>query len=289
MPNAGTVLLKDVLVDYANHLHRRPISDNTRKAFLGDVRIFVRDVGEDRPIYKTTGDQIRDWLTQQERSQHAGSPKSVERRLTSLKVFFDWAHTSGYLAINPADPIAYRPLLDPLPEYLTEAQTTAVVMAAQQVASGEKLEIRPLTVIMLVLETGMKKSEVLNLTLTDIDRSNTETPSVWVRYKQRHLKFKNRSLAISKDCLKVIDEQIARFACVEQLFTCTGRNLEYLFNRRVAPLANISSLTFEMLRWTSALVDFRSGDMNDDQMRFKYGLSPAGWLEMQAKLERIQN
>lgn len=289
MPNSGNVLLKDVLTDYADHLQRRPISENTRKAFAGDIRIFIRDFGEDRPIYKVTGDQIRDWLLQQERSQHASSPKSVERRLTSLKVFFDWAHTAGYLAINPADPIAYRPMLDPLPEYLTEAQTLAVVAAAQHVASGEKLEIRPLTAIMLVLETGMKKGEVLNLTLNDLERSNAESPAVWVRYKQRHLKFKNRSLAISKDCLRVIDEQITHFTCVDRLFTCTGRNLEYLFNRRIAVLANIPSLTFEMLRWTSALVDYGSGDMNDDQMRLKYGLSPAGWLEMQAKLDRIKN
>jgi integrase/recombinase XerD len=286
MSNRGYVTLHEVLNEYAQHLSRRDISDNTRKAFLGDVRIFARHMGEDKKIYEVTSDRIRDFL---DNNKNATSPKSEERRLTSLKVFFDWVQLANYLAVNPAENIAYKPLLDPLPSYLTEAQMLAVINAAKQVAVGEKLESRPLTAIMLVLETGIKKGECLNLTLADIDRTKTDTPAIWVRYKPKHLKFKDRVLGISKDCLTHIDEMVDHFECKDKLFECTGRNLEYLFNRQVAKLAGLPSLTFEMLRWTSALNDYRSGDFNEDQMRHKYGLSPVGWMEMQAKLERISN
>jgi hypothetical protein len=42
-----------------------------------------------------------------------------------------------------------------------------------------------------------------------------------------------------------------------------------------------------MLRWTSALKDFRANVMNDEQLQEKYGLSALGWSEMEAKLARI--
>ena len=85
----------------------------------------------------------------------------------------------------------------------------------------------------------------------------------------------------------MIESHIQRYDTKDRLFECTGRNLEYLFNRKVAPPAGLDALTFEMLRWTCAVRDYREAVLSSEQMQVKYGLSTIGWLEMEAKLARL--
>jgi len=290
---ATVTRLDEALAEYAKQLERRPISDNTRKAFWGDVMLFARfimppnDDGKARPaplLTAITTERIREFVVHEEQRKNANNPKSIERRLTSVKVFFRWLREQGHIAIDPADPVPYKPLVDPLPEYLTEPQAASVLQAARDVAGQDRLDTRPFAIISLVLETGIKKGECLQLTVDDIDR---DPRGVWIRYDKKHLKFKERRLPVSDECLAALDAHVERYQPKGRLFDCTGRNLEYIFNRKVAPPAGLPALTFEMLRWTCALRDFRAGDMNEEQLQFKYGLSPLGWTEMAAKLERI--
>jgi len=280
--------LDEALLAYARHLERRPISDNTRKAFWGDVNLFAHFLtsgGRPAPLLQAiTGEHVRAFIAHQEGRKNANNPKSIERRLTSLKVFFRWLRQSGHIAVDPAAGVPYKPLVDPLPEYLSEAQAAAVLAAARQVGEGIRRDTRPLAVISLVLETGIKKSECLRLTLDDLDRGARR---VWIRYDRQHLKFKERQLPVSEACLRALDAHLRRYQPRSRLFDCTGRNLEYIFNRKVAPLAGLQALTFEMLRWTCALRDYRAGAMDDEQLQYKYGLSPLAWDEMKAKLARI--
>lgn len=285
--------LDEALVEYAKHLERRPISSNTRKAFWGDVSLFARYIMPQNEghtampaplLTSITSDRIRDFIAHEEQRPNANSPKSIERRLTSVKVFFRWLHETGKLAHDPADSVPYKPLVDPIPEYLTEQQAEAVLQAARDVAAAEKMDTRPYAIIALVLETGIKKGECLALTTDDIER---DPRGVWIRYDKKHLKFKERRLPLSDDCLAALDAHIERYQPKGRLFDCTGRNLEYIFNRKVAPLAGLPFLTFEQLRWTCALSDFRSGSFNEEQLQYKYGLSPLGWSEMESKLQRV--
>ncbi len=300
---ANTLTLQDALDEFGKNLGKRQISDNTRKAFWGDINIFARflmdDISDDKddpapgqngtqtpppPINTITAEDIRAFLTHEEKRPNANSPKSLERRLTSLKVFFSWLRDSGKLGFDPAEGIAYKPFVDPLPEFLSEAEQARVMDAARHVATTERLDTRPLLAIALVLDTGIKKSECLKLTVNDVDLTQR---NVLIKYDKKHLEFKNRRLPISEECAEIIKQHIQRYDITGLLFDCTGRNLEYIFNRKVAPLAQLSALTFEMLRWSCALRDFKVGDMTTEQFEQKFGLSALGWAEMEAKLARV--
>ena len=91
--------------------------------------------------------------------------------------------------MDPADGVAYKPFMDPLPEFLTDEQAKLVIDAAKRVATGERLEMRPLTSIMLVLDTGIKKGECLALTIADIERDDQGHGAIWVRYTQKTSAF----------------------------------------------------------------------------------------------------
>jgi integrase/recombinase XerD len=288
---ASQLNLQDAIAEFGKNLNKRPISDNTRKAFWGDVNIFARYLTpeDDKPvpvINTVTAENIRDFLTHEEQRPKANSPKSLERRLTSLKVFFAWLKDAGHLGFDPAEGIAYKPFLDPLPEFLSAEEQIKAIESARHVAAGERLDTRPLVAILLVLDTGMKKGECLKLVWDDVDLDRC---NVLIKYDKKHLEFKNRRLPISDDCVDALKHHFSRFdiASGKPLFDCTGRNLEYIFNRKVAPLAGLSALTFEMLRWSCALSDFKLGELSTEQFEIKYGLSALGWAEMEAKLERI--
>jgi integrase/recombinase XerD len=289
MTGSSIVNLDQALVEYGRYLDKRPISDNTRKAFWGDANLFLRHMTQDDKaapvVSRITADNVREFMAVQEKRKDASSPKSLERRLTSVKVFFRFLRDRGWIAADPSDSIAYRPIVDPMPDHLTEAQAEAVLQAARDHAAGEKMDTRPLAIIWLVLETGIKKSECLALTTDHLSRSPR---MVNVRYAQKHLQFKEREIAISADCLAAVDAHLARYDVTSgRLFDCTGRNIEYIFNGKIAPKAGLSALTFEMLRWTCALRDYRAGTMDDALLQYKYGLSAIGWAEMSAKLERV--
>ena len=77
-------------------------SSFTIKAFLGDLNLFAGYFPPDTTLGSLTTNDINrflDWL-QHERNVPC-SPKSLSRRITSIKSFFRWLTQSGRI---PADP-----------------------------------------------------------------------------------------------------------------------------------------------------------------------------------------
>ena len=258
--------------------------DDTASDVAQVKEIKPKDTAAAPLINTITAEDIRAFLSHEAKRPSANSPKSLERRLTSLKVFFSWLRDTGKLGFDPAEGIAYKPFVDPLPEYLSVAEQTRVMDAARHVATTDRLDTRPLAAIALILDTGIKKGECLKLTVSDVDLPNR---NVLIKYDKKHLEFKNRRLPISDECAHILQQHIERYETTGLLFDCTGRNLEYIFNRKVASLAQLTALTFEMLRWSCAVRDFKTGEMTTDQFEQKYGLSALGWAEMEAKLARV--
>jgi integrase/recombinase XerD len=135
------------------------------------------------------------------------------------------------------------------------------------------------------LQTGIKKAECVGIALRDIDRSGNE-PSILIRYSNPRMQHKERKLAFAPELLPVLDRYLDKYQPKENLFECTPRNLEYV----LADLSEMAGLpnqvSFEMLRWTSALRDFRDG-MEHDHLRKKMGLSKITWRETVEKLAKI--
>ena len=82
--------------------------------------------------------------------------------------------------------MAYPHLVDPLPAYLSEVEVARVLATTRAWAEGKKLDQRPLTSIMLVLDTG-------DLVFGSGKHAGAE---IQAKYPQRHMNFKERRLAI---------------------------------------------------------------------------------------------
>ena len=159
--------LKAAIVAWCEHLEREGARPNTIKAFGGDLRLFASYAGAGRPLNQIATRDLEKWLQAQKTSGR--SPKTYARRITSLKSFFRWLEQSGVLAHDPAAPIIQQTVLSPLPVVLTDEEVERAKSAGRRLwQNAEKPDLRPYLLFTLLVQTGIKKSECLNLELNHI-------------------------------------------------------------------------------------------------------------------------
>ncbi len=264
---------------------------NTVKAFVSDIRLLGRYLGIGTPIGEIGTKNLNDylhWLTD-ERGIPC-SPKSYARRVTTLKVFFRWLHETGVIPQDPSTAVIQQSVSSPLPDAprVVDVDRALEIANAWRVGDGDhKPDARPYLLLSLLLKTGIKKGEAMAIVPNHIDDSEPDKPVLYVRYANPRLRYKERKLPLDPEWLEVLDEYTQQYRPTDTLFTCTARNLEYIL-RDVAEAAELPPgvLSFENLRWASALQDWRDNVEHDD-IRQKLGLSKIGWRETKTKLRRL--
>ncbi len=84
----------------------------------------------------------------------------------------------------------------------------------------------------------------------------------------------------------MLDEYLGQYTPKNTLITCTARNLEYILEDLGSGAGMDAKISFEMLRWTSAVRDYRA-DVDPNAIREKLGLSEISWYETFAKIKRL--
>lgn len=275
---------------FEEHMRREGFSENTVKAFMSDLNILTQFTGAGRAVGDISTRDLNEYLDWLQYGR--GVPcnaKSLARRLTTLKVFFSWLVEVGVLQMDPAAPVAHQPVSTPLPQILKDDQVErmlAVTQALRHPDGGVRPDARPHLLVTLLLQTGIKKGECMSIVLNHLDFSDSNSPAVWIRYRDPRRRHKERKLRLPKEWPAVFDEYKGQYEIEEALFPCTARNLEYVL-ADVAQAADLpNGLSFEMLRWTSAVGDYRT-QMPAERQRQKMGLSKASWREVKVKLARL--
>ncbi len=273
---------------FREHMRRVDMAENTVKSFLGDLSLLERYLGDGVEVGAVSSQDLHAFMDYLRHGRGVPcTPKSYSRRLTTLKVFFGWLAGADVLPHDPAAALVHRPAASPLPLVLYDDQVERALGAARALAGDPKdPDPRPQVLLSLLVQTGMKKSECLAVRLTDLDLSDAEAPSVYVRYRDPRRRHKERKLALDRSFPALLRRYVEAYHPRDVLFPCTGRNLEYVLHR-VAQLAGLATgISFEMLRWTCALRDFRAR-VEPDRLRRKLGLSEIAWEESLAKIQAL--
>ena len=269
---------------YLNDQGRSP---NTVKAFLSDVRILTQFLPPDRTLGAITTEDLNRYFDWMEKEREVPcSPKTLARRITSTKSFFRWLHQFGVLLIDPAEKVPNRSVLAPLPTVLTEKERMLVIDTANKHRSDKKPDARPFALLLLLLTTGIKKSECLGIHLNHIELDNPEGAYVFIRYASPANRYKERKIPLTDEWITVYREYIAQYEPVDQLFPWSPRRLEYLLEDISDEAALDKHLSFVMCRWTSSITDYKKG-MEPDRIRQKLGISKIQWREVKMKLRKL--
>jgi integrase/recombinase XerD len=262
-------------------------SPNTIKAFLSDVRLLTTFLPEDITLGKVTTKDLNRYFEWMEKERDVPcSPKTLARRITATKSLFRWLHQYGVLVVDPAEKVAQRSAISPLPTVLTPEEYDAALLAADRHRRGAKPDARPYTLVYLLLTTGIKKSETLGIELEHIELEAPNGPQLFVKYASPANRYKERKLPLAEDWIPAYQEYLAQYQPTEKLFPWSPRRLEYLLEDIGNEAGLTKHLSFDMCRWTCALNDYHAGE-EPDKIRQKLGVSKIQWRELFIKLKQL--
>jgi site-specific recombinase XerD len=262
-------------------------SPNTIKAFLSDVRLLTGFVAPDQSIGSISTDDLNRFFEWMEKGRGVPcSPKTLSRRITSVKSFFRWLHQHGAITIDPAEKVMQRSAISPLPQVLNDEEYEAVLLAADRHRREKKPDARPYALLSLLLSTAIKKSECLGIHVNHVDLDAKNGPHLFVRYASPANRYKERKIDLTDDWVAAYEEYTAQYQPVDKLFPWSPRRLEYLLEDIGEAAGLTKHLSFDMCRWTCALRDYQAG-VEVEKIRQKLGVSKIQWRELFIKLRQL--
>ncbi len=269
------------------YLNDQGRSHHTVKAFLSDVRLLTQVLPPDRTLGAITTADLNNFLHWLEHERGVPcSPKTLARRVTSVKSFFRWLQKGGALLVDPAEKVVQHSVLSPIPEVLTEAEIGAVLLAADRSRRAARPDARPYTLLALLLATGIKKSECLGIHLNHIDLQSPGEPYVFIRYASPANRYKERKLTLPEDWIPAYEEYLTQYNPVDRLLPWSPRRLEYLLEDIGKEAGLPKHLSFDMCRWTCVLQDYLN-NVEPEKIRQKLGISKIQWREIHLKLRQL--
>ena len=159
----------------------RGLSENTRKAYRGDVeecllaleRLRCRDLNE------VTIEDLRMWMAESSKN-HAKS--SMARKTVAVRGFFAWTHEHGVTTTDPACALMTPKIPDTLPDVLSESQAEQLMervdedgetsQPKERTMKQQAIELRDAAMLELLYATGMRVAELVGLDVPDVVFSN---------------------------------------------------------------------------------------------------------------------
>jgi len=124
------------------------------------------------------------------------SRRTMARRLSALKSFFDYLVRAGELPINPADTIPCPKLEKTIPKFLT---VDDVFLLLDRIKADTWQAKRNLAMFETFYSTGMRVSEINGLDITDIDFGNQMIRVLGKGGKERIVPVGKRALTAIED------------------------------------------------------------------------------------------
>lgn len=207
--------------------HARSLSPNTIMDYTRTLRKFQALHPEDPLVRDITTTQIEEFLSLQDVSN-----KSLLNFYIGLSAFWTWC-----LANEIATRHVVRKVTPPKPESkavipFTQAEVKAILAAVERsrtyfsksgmryVSQSNHFADRNYAIILVLLDTGLRATELCNLTIGDVDLQTRSITSMGKGRKQRHIPMSNRtSQAIWKYKMKFRDGA----AISDPLFLSSGK------------------------------------------------------------------
>ena len=150
--------------------------------FLQRFLKFLQSNGLPTIIDSINKDHIRAfilYLQTEARTPHKGMPLSgqtVQGYVRTLKSFFSWVMREGYLASNTMAGIPVPKASNKAINSFTAEQIAALAAACQQENGNGH---RNLSMLLLMLDCGIRVSELVNIDIADVD---LEAGTIWIRF-----------------------------------------------------------------------------------------------------------
>jgi len=223
---------------------------------------FGEYLGGNPPIGSIDKGDIREFLTSLKQNNYSEATVGIHYRV--LNAFFNWVVREGELAESPMANISEPKSPKKYPRVLEEKHIKQLLSSAKE-RRGCWSGLRNLTIVMTFLEMGLRRQELLNAKLRDLDMEGQSLKVHGKGSKDRRVVFGEKMAQMMRKWLRVRDN-INPTIQADTIFIGTnglklkGRNVARLITRmqRRAGLEDIK-LSPHVLRHTSATMAVKNG------------------------------
>ena len=164
--------------------YEKRYSKNTIKSYNNDLQQFIVfcevTIGTFEPD-KITERHVRAWVV--DLSKNDISPRSINRKITTLRVFFKFIKRLNIIDQNPLEKFSRLKQKKELPWFVDEP--TMEKLFSEVDFSEEYEGVRDKMILELFYATGMRLSELINIKVQDLDLGKSSVKVLGKRNKER--------------------------------------------------------------------------------------------------------
>ncbi len=159
----------------ADHLHRfvdylkmeKRYSAHTVRSYandLGQFKTYLEENYSETDLLKATFAMVRSWMVAL--MKEGMSPRSVNRKISSLKSFYNFLKRRGEIDNNPAGRVTGPKIAKRLPQYVQENQLHQLFDTLDEQTGFT--DMRDRLILELFYSTGIRRSELIGLADSDV-------------------------------------------------------------------------------------------------------------------------
>lgn len=161
-----------MIKSFINYIkYEKRYSENTVISYLNDISQFYKFLEDNyslKDINLVTHFMLRSWVVSLMKNKM--SPKSVNRKISSIRMFFLFLKRENKIENNPTKKIIAPKIGKTLPKFIRKSEIDNLLDNVLKPVAYP--EFRDKLIINLLYNTGMRKNEMINLHDKDIDFIN---------------------------------------------------------------------------------------------------------------------
>ena len=188
--------------------YERRYSKHTLESYandLGQFFFYLKSEYQKEEVELATHLEIRSWIVQM--MEQKISPRSINRKLSTLKSFFKFLMRKGILLKSPLNKVLAPKTSKRLPVFVEKA---GIERLLTDIEFPEGFEgARDKMILDLFYNTGMRRSELNNLKETDVDSYNAQIKVLGKGNKERIIPVQPQLRTALKDYIDLKNQSIA--------------------------------------------------------------------------------
>lgn len=150
-------------------LNVRRYSSNTVSSYSFDICDFTKFIRGLGKIFKDIKvDDVKSWIL--DLTERQIGKRSIKRKMSSLKSFYAWMYLQKKVDSDPFEYVHSPKATHALPDFFSEKEIDTLLTANEK--RTDKLKDRDQALLMLMFASGLRASEVVNLTFNQVDFDN---------------------------------------------------------------------------------------------------------------------
>lgn len=235
-------------------LNVRRYSSNTVSSYSFDICDFTKFIRGLGKIFKDIKvDDVKSWIL--DLTERQIGKRSIKRKMSSLKSFYAWMYLQKKVDSDPFEYVHSPKATHALPDFFSEKEIDSLLVANEK--RTDKLKDRDQALLMLMFASGLRASEVVNLTFNQVDFDNRIMKVSGKGNKDRLVPFTNSAKesmlnyinGLRKDLLKEDTKYIFLNSKGNKM---TVRGLEYILDEIEAKTGLYGKIHPHMLRHSFA-------------------------------------